>query len=68
MAARSSHELTPSGNFTRTPSWIGLPRDIVTPLAGLSSRSYRSRKSDACRASISGLAASMRATVFSNSS
>ena len=26
----------PLGGFTRTPSWTGLPFDIVTPLAGRS--------------------------------
>ena len=30
MAARLC-QLTPSGSFTRTPSWTGLPRDMVTP-------------------------------------
>ena len=43
MVASSSH-VTPAGSFARTPSCTGLPRDIVTPLAGLSDRSYRSSK------------------------
>ena len=49
MAASSSHDFTPAGNFTRTPSCTALPRDMVTPLAGRSLRSYRSCKSAACR-------------------
>ena len=32
MAARSSHDFTPAGSLARTPSWMGLPRDMVTPL------------------------------------
>ncbi len=32
MAARSCHDFTPAGSFARTPSWTGLPRDMVTPL------------------------------------
>ena len=39
MAARSCHDLTPAGNFTRTPSCTGLPRDMATPLAGRLARS-----------------------------
>ena len=37
-AASSSH-VTPLGSFARTPPCTALPRDIVTPWAGLSDRS-----------------------------
>ena len=34
MAARSCHDLTPAGNFARTPPCIGLPRNMVGSLGG----------------------------------
>jgi hypothetical protein len=38
VAASFSHVI-PLASLTRTPSWIGLPRDIVTPFAGRLPRS-----------------------------
>ncbi len=39
LIVASVSQVTPLGSLTRTPSCTGLPRDMVTPFAGLSARS-----------------------------
>jgi hypothetical protein len=67
MAARESH-VCPGGSLTRTPSWIGLVRSIVTPVTGRLLRSYRSFRSAMCSRVTCGFSADSLAKIDENGS